>query len=148
MQLKINKPGLTIEDASYGSLYVELDPFFEPGYNRISVNTKCYNFDDVAANGLESAEAITPKNWERFNPMKFDFELEASTNLEEWSLNKAIVDLTSIHNVPYEYMKYEADVYDLDPSTGEPILDSSTGLPILLHVKDELIKKDNGVYAL
>lgn len=168
MALKINKPGQTINDASYGALYVELNPFIELHYNRVSVNTKCYDFDDVSVYGLEGtwdsslvidpsgnydvsvwippAQPIIPKNWERFNPMKFDFELEASTNLENWATEKAKINLTSIHHIPYEYMAYEEDVYQLDPSTGDPVLDPCTNEPIKLHSAGDLIKKENGTY--
>jgi len=168
MVLKINKPGLTIEDVSYGSLYVELNPFIELHYNRVSINTKCYDYEDVSIYGLdgswdsslvidpsgnydvsifiEPAQPIIPKNWERFNPMKFDFEEEASTNLDVWATEKAIEDLSSVKRIPYEYMKYEENVYDLDPSTGDPILDPCTNEPVILHSVGELIRKDNGTF--
>ena len=42
-------------------------------------------------------------------------------------------------------MAYETDVFDLDPSTGEPILDGEDN-PIKLHSEGELIKKKNGTY--
>jgi hypothetical protein len=203
MALKINKPGLTINDASYNALYVELEPFVELHYDRVSVNTKCYDFEDVSLYGLTGywdaslrwdpstsyevdvwdvstvidasgntidvsildsstvivpagwtdisvwippIEHIIPKGWKRFNPMKFDFEEEASTNLESWAAIKAKRELTSQKAVPYEYMAYEDDIYDLDPSSGDPILDPCTNQPILLHAKGELIKKENGTY--
>jgi hypothetical protein len=165
MAIKIYKSGLTIDDVSYGGLHVELNPFIEMHYNRVSVNTKCYTLEDVSTYGLVGtwidtldasgndvstwvppAQEIIPQSWERFNPVKIDFELEASTNLEQWSHEKVKQELVSKRTIPYEYMKYEADVYELDPSSGEPVLDPCTNQPIILHAKDELIKKANGTY--
>lgn len=168
MAIKILKSGLTIEDVSYGGLHVELQPFIEMHYNRVSINTKCYDIDDVFAYGLEGtwdsstvidpsgnfdvsiwippAIPIVPMGWERFNPIKVDFELEASTNLEVWAHLKTKQALVTQKLVPYEYMKYEENVYDLDPSTGDPILDPCTNQPIILHSAGELIRKSNGTY--
>lgn len=169
MAIKINKPGLDINGFPYDFLHVELDPFIELHYDRVSVNTKCYNGLD-ASQGLEGywdvstaildpsvgpvdvsiwispLQPILPEDWDRFNPIKIPFELEASTNLEEWAHEKCAEELTSTKAVPYEYMAYETDVFDLDPSTGEPILDPSTNEAIKLHSKGELIKKANGTY--
>jgi hypothetical protein len=165
MALKINKPGSTVNDASYGALYIELDPFIELHYDRVSINTKCYDWEDVSLYGLEGywtntvdasgidvstwvdpAQPIIPKNWERFNPIKVDFEEDASTKLQAWSVKKTIAELTRVKNIPYEYMKYEDNVYELDPSSGEPVVDPSTGQPVVIHSKGELIKKENGVF--
>jgi len=168
MPLKINKPGVTVNDVSYNALHVELNPFIEPQYSRVSINTRCYDFDEVSIRGLEGAwdsslvidpsgnydvsiwiepeEPIVPKNWDRFNPIKVDFEEEASTNLVEWAAMKSKIELTSHKSIPYEYMAYEDDVYELDSSTGDPILDPCTNQPIIIHAKGELIKKENGTY--
>ena len=141
MSIIINKPGQTINDVSYGFLQVELNPFIELHYDRVSVNTKCYD-------GLDASmfSPIIPKDWDRFNPIKIPFELEASTNLEEWAHEKCVEALTTTKNVPYEYMAYETDIFDLDPSTGDPVLDPCTNEPIVLHTQGELIKKANGTY--
>jgi len=170
MAIKIYKAGVTIEDVSYGSLHVELNPFIELHYDRVSVNTKCYDGLDASMFGIEGywdvstqildpsvgpvdvsvwVDPIThiiPKDWDRFNPIKIPFELEASTNLEAWAHEKCVEELTSVKAVPYEYMAYETDVYDLDPSTGDPVLDPCTNEPIVLHSQGELIKKANGTY--
>ena len=168
MALKINKPGLTIDDASYNALYVELNPFIEAHYDRVSVNTKCYDFDDVSTYGLEGtwdaslvidpsgnydvsiwiepAQSIIPSGWERFNPIKLQLETEAETDLENWATQKSITELTSQKSVPYEYMAYEEDVYKLDSLSGDPVLDPCTGAPIIIHAAGELIKKHNGTY--
>ena len=168
MALKINKPGLTIEDVSYGGLHVELSPFIEMHYNRVSINTKCYSQEDVSLYGLDGfwdsslvidpsgnydvsvwippAQSIIPKGWDRFNPIKVDFEEEASTNLNLWSHQKVKRELVSVKHVPYEYMAYEEDVYELDPSSGDPVLDPCTNEPIVIHSKGDLMKKSNGTY--
>ena len=170
MSIIINKPGITVDDVSYGFLQMELYPFIELQYDRVSVNTKCYDGLDASMFGLEGywdvsiaildpsvgavdvslwvepIQSIIPEGWNRFNPIKIPFELEASTNLEQWSHEKCVEELTTIKAVPYEYMAYETDVYDLDPSTGDPVLDPCTNEPIILHSQGELIKKANGTY--
>lgn len=206
MSIIINKPGQTINDVSYGFLQVELNPFIELHYDRVSVNTKCYDGLDASMFGLEGywdsstelipessyyvdvwvddpsghwdssvwvedssgywdaslvtvpeyitdisifidpISPIIPVDWDRFNPIKIPFELEASTNLEEWAHEKCVEELTTAKLLPYEYMAYETDVYDLDPSSGDPMLDPCTNQPIVLHSQGELIKKANGTY--
>jgi len=170
MSIIINKQGIDINSNSYDSLYVELNPFIEMHYDRVSIHTKCYNYLDVLIYGLEvgtydssividasgneidylqyipPAQSIIPVGWERFNPILVPFELEASTNLESWSIDKVIEELTNEKSLPYEYMAYEDDVFELDPFTGEIILDPSTGESIIIHAKGELIKKQNGTY--
>ena len=169
MAIIINKPGTDINLNSYDSIYVDLNPFIELHYDRVSINTKCYNYMDVSLYGFEGtydssividasgneidypqynppAQIIVPMGWERFNPIIIPFELEASTNLESWATTKAIEELTNEKKIPYEYMAYENDVFELDASTGDIIIDPSTGVGIIIHSKGELIKKRNGNY--
>jgi hypothetical protein len=145
MPLRINKPGIDIDGREFPFIQVEIDPQIEIHYDRVSIFTKCFNGNDVSS-GIENPEEIVPVGWERFNPIKVPYEEEASEDLFSWSHQKALDEISSSKNLPYEYMAYEADVYDLDPSTGEYILDPSTNEPIKLHSKGELVKKLNGTY--
>jgi len=171
MSIIINKSGVTVDDVSYGFLQIELDSQLELHYDRVLINTQCFDGLDASNYGLnghwepstyedpdpsvgtvdvsiwvDPISPIFPSEWQRFNNFEVPFELEASTNLEEWSHEKSVEELTSIKASPYEYMAYEADVFDLDPSSGEPVLDPCTNEPIKLHVKGDLIKKKNGTY--
>jgi len=168
MALIINKSGTDRDGNSYPFLYVEINPVIELHYDRVSINTKCFNGLDVSNYGFEGwwdaslvvdpsgnydasvwVNPIKPlqiEEWDRFDPIKAPFEDEASTNLISWSLQKSIVEITTTKNVPYEYMQYENDVFELDASTGEPVIDPSTGQPIKLHTTGELITKGNGTY--
>jgi len=167
MSIIINQGGFDINGREYEFLQVEIDPRIELDYNRVSIETLCFNGEDVSLYGITGwwdpstvidssgnlvdvsiwvppIDPVIPELWDRFDPIIASFELEASTNMEVWSHNKAVEELTDIKDIPYEYYAYEADVFDLDPSTGEPILDASTGEPIKLHSEGDLIMKYNG----
>ena len=170
MSIIINKSGVDVNDVSYGFLQVELSPQIELHFDRVSINTKCFNGLDASNYGIPHWEPSTyedpdpsvgtvdvsiwvdpilpifPSEWTRFNHIEIPFELEASTNLEEWSHEKTVEEITSVKALPYEYMAYEDDVFDLDPSSGEIVLDPCTNEPIKLHTKGELIKKKNETY--
>ncbi len=144
MAIIINKPGVDINGRSYPYLKIDITPEIELHYDRVFIKTKCFNGTDIS-NEIENPEFIIPEKWDRFDPIVVPYE-EAAQNLSSWAHQKVLEELSSEKNIPYEYMAYEDDVYDLDPSTGEQILDPSTGTPIKLHKKGELIKKKNGTY--
>jgi len=171
MSIIINKPGVDTNDVSYGFLQVELYPQIELHFDKVSINTKCFDGLEASTYGIngywdsstyedpdpsvgtvdvsiwvDPILSIFPSEWNRFNTIEIPFELEASTNLEELSHEKTVEELTNIKASPFEYMAYEADVFDLDPSSGEPVLDPCTNEPITLHVQGELIKKKNDTY--
>ena len=170
MSIIINKSGVDINDVSYGFLQIELDPQLELHYDRVSINTTCYDGFDASMYGItgwwdvsttildpcigpvdisiwvDPISPIQPAGWDRFKEIKVPFELEASTNLEVWSHRKAARELINVKYLPYEYMAYEEDVFKLDPSSGDPVLDPCTNQPIIIHPKGELIKKSNNTY--
>lgn len=144
MALKINKPGKDLNGESYPYLHVNLQPIVEEHYDRVSVNTTCFNGLDISINGY--GPKIVPEGWDRFDPIKIPLEDGYDTDLNQWVHQKCSEELSTVRKLPYEYMKYEEDVYDLDPSTGDPILDPSTGQPIVLHKAGDFILKANGTY--
>ena len=135
MAIKINKSGIDLNGEAYPYLHVTLDPFLELHYDRVSVNTTCFNGLDISTNGY--GPKIIPEGWERFNPIKLQYEEGAEADLESWSNTKVMEHLSSELDLPYEYMQYETDVFELDPSTGQPIK---------LHSVGELITKVNGTH--
>lgn len=139
MALVINKPGEIKTGGSYSSLYVNLEIIVEEHYDRVSVNTSCLKDSSTGAK-------MVPVGWERFDPIKIPLEEGYDTDLNQWVHQKCLEELSSPKKLPYEYMQYEADVYDLDPSTGDPILDPSTGQPIILHHTGDFILKSNGTH--
>jgi hypothetical protein len=146
MSLIINKVGKDINGNEFPFLKVDIYPELEPQYNRVSIKTSCFNGIDISI-GVENPLVITPEKWDRFNVFTIEYEDEIQ-DLTIWSHEKTIEELSSEKNIPYEYMMYEDDIYDLDPITGEQILDPVTSKPIKLHKKGELIKKSNGTYFL
>jgi len=95
---------------------------------------------------IDGIEPIFPVGWEDYEIISVEFELEASGNLINWAHDKVIEQLISVRSFPDSYMIYEADVFELDPSTGEPVLDPSTGQPIINHAKGDLVTKDEETY--
>lgn len=144
MAIKINKAGVDINGKAYPYLHVNLDSKVELHYNRVSVGTTCFNGLDISINGY--GPKIIPEGWERLDPIKLPYEEGAENDLDNWVNTKVMEKLSTPENIPYEYMQYETDIFELDPSTGEQVLDSSTGAPIKLHEAGELITKSNGTY--
>jgi hypothetical protein len=143
ISIVINKPGIDINEQEYPFLFVELNPQIELHYDRVSIKSKCYKGVNIDNN--EYSDKIIPKNWDRLYVVKVPYEKESENDMNEWVTQKFINELTSKKHIPYEYLKYEDDVFDLDETTGEPKLNAENK-PILLYKKGELIKKRNGTY--
>lgn len=169
MSIIINKPGVDVNDISYGFLQVELSPKLEN--NIVAIKNRCYNGLDASIYGLDGwwdvstyedpdpsigivdvsvwvppIKSIFPIGWEDYEVIQEPFELEASGNLVNWSHDKVVEQLIVERSFPDSYMVYEDDVLELDPSTGEPVLDPSTGQPIINHAKGDLVTKDEETY--
>jgi len=169
MSIIINKSGVDVNDVSYGFLQVELMPKLEN--DTVFIKNKCYNGLDASIYGLEGwldastyedpdpsigtidvsiwispINSIFPVDWDKYEVIQVPFELEASGNLINWSHDKVIEELTDVKSYPDSYMVYEADIFELDPSTGEPMIDPSTGLPIINHAEGDLVMKEEETY--
>ncbi len=141
MVLKINKDVETIDGSTYSNFYVTLEATFINDYDKFNVQSKCFSGFDPSLNVC--IDYISIINWVEFNDMDFQYEEDASTNFDAWFFNKTVDKLTSPKTLMYEYKIYETNIYDLDPSTGDPMLDDDSN-PIILHKKDDIVNKKNG----